>query len=564
MAVVITDITMLSERLSSLRFWSKVAATLYCTSFVSLCFIAKLHAQEKLTISAAANAEAVHQTVKSDNEGVLSYSSYTVSPNIYTSYDSKTFSGIWTAGLTYIDRENEISGDDTTYPNYSYTANWQAIENYLTLAATGTLSYQNTNAENYFLTDFLNNPQELAKTRSNRFTANLRFDNNDWVRGDGTIGYSDVASERSFDNNTALNNDSYSLQGRLSSGDRARYVLWTLSGGFQTTEQEDLDDNFVTRDIQFISDVKLIDSFSLRVSATHEGNQITNRTDSASFTRTYDTMGVGLTYRTALNRYISITGNKSRSSEENNDNESFIGLDIEWALSTRTSFSASYGKRFYGDSADVQFTYNTKSVRTTFSYNETVTNTSRLLANPENLGVFVCPIESTTIADCFQPNSLSYSPTAEEQLVQFTSQNIEFDDNIILRKSSNFQFGYSFSKVTTAFSWQYAEDEYIDVNRLRRSYSGTINLAYQLGRYTNLLLNGSYANIVERGEARLNSGVSENYNFDASINRTIGRHLSAAIKFTYLDKSGDLSNNSLFGEDYTDRRLSVVFTYKYE
>lgn len=562
MVVDIMDITMLKERMSKHRLTPHSMS-----KYVVFLAVAPLSnvavAQNKVNLSATANAEAIYQTVQSENDGQLSYNSYTITPNVLSSYESKLFNGIWSAGVTYVERENDISSDETTFPEYNYSANLRLIENYLTISAAGNLSYQNTTAGNYLLADFVNNPEELSKTRSNRITSNLQLDNNDWVSAQGVASYSDVASERSVNNNTALNNDSYSLEGTLANGDKARFALWALYGSFQTTQQQDRSDDFVTRRAEFISDVLLYDSFSLRINATHEGNQISDRTDTSSFARTYSTYGLGLTYRTGLNRYVSITANKSDSSEEDNDNETFVGLDLEWALSSRTSLTASYGKRFYGNAADVKFTYNTKNVRTSFSYSESVTNTSRLLANPENLGVFVCPAESTALADCFQPNSLSYTPTAEEQIVQFTTQNIEFDDNVILRKSSNFQFGYSFSKVSTGFSWRYAEDQYLDADRLRRSYSGAINIAYQLGKYTDIQLNATYANVNERGDVTT-EGVSENYNLDASVNRSFGRHTTAALKFTYLDKSGDLNTGSLFGANYMDRRISLIITYKYE
>lgn len=564
MVAAITDIIMLSETSIRTTPLLPLVGLRGCGCLALIIHTNCAIAQGNLNLLADVSAEAIYQSVKSDTQGLLSYNSYTLTPNVSTSFDSKTFNGIWSAGVTYIDRENDVSNDDTTFPKYSYSANWQAIENYLTVAATGTLSYQNTAAGNYLLTDFINNPQELAKTRSNRFSSNLQLENNDWVRAEGTATYSDVASEESTNTQIALNNDSYSLQGRLSSGDRARFAIWALSGSFQTTQQEDRGEDFITRNAQFVSDIALFDSFSFRLNATHEGNQISSLNDTTSFTRSYNTLGVGLTYRTALNRYVSITANESDSSEESNDNESFIGIDLEWALSNRTSLSASFGKRFYGDAADVQFTYNTKNIRTVFSYSESVTNTSRLLANPENLGVFVCPVNSTALSDCFQPNSLTYTPTAEEQIVQLTTQNIEFDDNVILRKSGNFQFGYSFSKISTGFSWRYAEDEYLDLNRLRRSYSGTLNLVYQLGSYTDLQINASYANVTERGDVATGAGDSENYNANTSINRTFGRNLTASLKFTYLDKSGNLTNDNLFGADYIDRRLSVVVAYKYE
>ena len=60
---------------------------------------------------------------------------------------------------------------------------------------------------------------------------------------------------------------------------------------------------------------------------------------------------MGLTYRQAENRYISLTANKSDSDLGEDDGETFVGVDMQWALSTRTRIAATYGRRFYGESA---------------------------------------------------------------------------------------------------------------------------------------------------------------------------------------------------------------------
>ena len=271
-----------------------------------------------------------------------------------------------------------------------------------------------------------------------------------------------------------------------------------------------------------------------------------------------------MTFRKSENRYISVTANTSDSDIEEDDNETYIGLDLKWAFSSRTSVAASYGRRFFGESGSFDFNYNTKKVRSSISYSEDVTSTSRLLANPENLGVFVCPVGSTSIATCFQPNSLDYRPDAGEQLVQFTSQNLELDDNIILRKSTNAQIGYDFSRLAVALSWRYSENDYLEEDRLRRTYGGGINTSWELGSYTSLTADVNYANIEQRS-AEFNNGESENWRYSVGVSREIGQHLNATLNFSLIDKSGDAGlDGDFFGNDYTDRRISVGVTYSYE
>lgn len=534
-------------------------------SLVAMSVATSFVAQAKLEVNALATADTIHQNVKTKENGTRSLTTLTVAPKVNATYQTRTFQGLWSGTYTHLERDNDDANQRQDYAEYSYSAQWVPFENLLSFQAAGALNYQNTNSANFLVSDFIANSDSLAKTRSNRLSSTLTLDQGDWVRGQGTAAYSDTASERSITNNNALNNDSYQLTGNLINGDEAKYFLWSVTGTYQNTERGQANTgDFESRTGDGFIDTRVYGDWAIRLTARHEANQISDRDDTNSLVREFNSYGVGLTYRRAENRYISITANKSDSDLEEDDGETFIGLDMQWALSTRTRIAAIYGRRFYGESASASIGYNSKYLRTSFSYTEDVTNTSRLLADPENLGVFVCPTATTSIADCFQPNSLNYTPSAGEQLVQITSQNVEFDDNIILRKSANFQAGYDFSRVTLAFSWRYSEDDYLDEDRLRRTYSFGTNLAYKIGSYTNLTSSINYANITGLGAEETFSGESDNWNASIGLEREFGRRLKASIDARYLEQEGDLNAGGQFGNNYTDRRISASITYTYD
>ena len=520
----------------------------------------------KLDINALATTDTIHQSVETEENGNRSLTTLTITPQVNATYQTRTFQGLWSGTYTHLERDNDDTSQRQDYAEYSYSAQWVPFENLLSFQAAGALNYQNTNSANFLVSDFIANSDSLAKTRSNRLSSTLTLEQGDWIRAQGTASYSDTASERSLTNNNALDNDSYQLTGNLINGDEAKYFIWSVTGTYQNTErgQANIGD-FESRTGDGYIDTRIYGDWAIRLTARHEANQISDRDDTTSLVREFNSYGAGLTYRQAENRYISVTANKSDSDLEEDDDETFIGLDLQWALSTRTQIAATYGRRFYGESASASIGYNSKYLRTSFSYSEDVTNTSRLLADPENLGVFVCPTATTSIADCFQPDSLSYTPNVGEQLVQLTSQNVEFDDNIILRKSSNFQAGYDFSRVTLAFSWRYSEDDYLDEDRLRRTYSFGTNLAYKIGSYTNITSSINYANVTGRGAQETFRGESDNWNASIGLEREFGRRLKASIDARYLEQEGDLNTGvTQFGNNYTDRRISASITYTYD
>jgi uncharacterized protein (PEP-CTERM system associated) len=522
------------------------------------------HVSANLDFNLLTTAETIFQNVDTEDNGSGSLTTLTVTPKLNATYQSKKLQGIWTGSLTHLERDSDDSSQKQNYAEYSYSAQWTPYEGLLSFEAAGAINYQNTNTANFLVTDFLANSDDLAKTRSNRLSSTLTLDQGDWVRGQANASYSDTASETSQTNTSSLNNDSYQVSGSLYSGDNARNVIWNLSGSYQDTDRSQSNTgDFVSRYGSGYIDTRVLQNWAIRFTAQHEANQISDRNDTDSLVREYNSYGAGITFRQTSNRYISLTLNRSESDLEEDDEETFVGLDMQWALSSRTRIAATYGRRFYGESASANMSYNSKYFRTSLTYSEEVTNTSRLLSNPENLGVFVCPTISTSIADCFQPNSLSYVTNADEQLVQLSSQNLDFDDNIMLRKSTNFQAGYDFSRITLAFSWRYAEDDYLDEDRLRRTYSFGSTLAYKVGSYTNLTSSINYANITGQSDDGTFDGEGENWNTSIGIERSFGRSITTSLDFNYLRQEGDLNSGGQFGSDYSDRRIVASITYIY-
>lgn len=488
------------------------------------------------------------------------------------SYQSRTLKGLWQGKITYLERGRDDKSVEDTYGEYNYSANWAPYGDTIVFQASGALNYQNAQSANFLVSDFFTNADALTKSRSNRIAVNTKIQRAMWIRGSASASYSDVESEPSIlISQQALNNDTYQISGNFINGKNAEFLIWNINGSYQNTDRSKNEQgnqgDFASRAASGFVDIQLFQNWALRITGEHEGNQISSRNDTSNVVRTFNTYGAGLTYRQSENRYASITSNVSNSDLESDDGLSFVGLDVKWALSNRTIFSVNYGRRFFGETANAELSYNSKHFRTAFSYSEDVTNASRLLANPENLGVFVCPVNSVSISGCFQPNSLNYAPQADEQLVQLTNQNIEINDNIIVRKTSNFQLGYDFSRFKIGVSSLYSEDDALDQDRLTRTYSIGTDLSFRLGRKTNLNASIDYASITQRSEI-LRSGESDNWNASLSVEHYLNDSLSLSSSLEYIDRSGDdiigggLSNG-LFGANFENRRISISLVYSY-
>ena len=121
-------------------------------------------AQSDLKITAQSEAEVIYQDVQTETDGNLSLTTVSIVPSLIATYSSRTFSGNWSSTVTHLERENDTSGEEDTYAEYRYTAQWQPFDEYLLLQANGALNYQNTSSSSYLLTDFVTNSEGISKT----------------------------------------------------------------------------------------------------------------------------------------------------------------------------------------------------------------------------------------------------------------------------------------------------------------------------------------------------------------------------------------------------------------
>lgn len=520
----------------------------------------------ELRVTGTLATDVVQQTIDDDsanNSQIEDVTTFQVIPTINAEYRTKTFQGRWSGKYSYLDREFDDIERSDNFGEYLYSASWSPFDSLLTLSANGALNYQNISTNGAFINDFLLNSGELAKTRSNRYEATVRLPNTPWFRAQGSLSYSDTASEESeFEQTLNLDNDSWFSEGQIINGADAEYFFWQINGAFQTTDRSQGNQgDFVSRSGQGNFNWVFLKNLALNVTVRHEANQISDTSDVFSEGREFNSYGAGLSYRQSENRFITLTVNSSDSEFEESDAQTFVGVAVNWAFSPRTSFSGEYGKRFYGDSGRATFTHNRKRFRSQIAYNEEVTSFSRLIANPENLGVFVCADGNVDLSACFQPSTLNYDLQSGEQFVQFSTVNTDINDEVVIRKSLNAQLGYQGKRVNFSLSGQYGFNESVEINRQQRLYNVGIQASYTLGRYTTIDGKLSYGETAQRSET-LQNGENQSLVGSLQISRELGQSLSANLQFQYTDRDGDLNIGG--GQLLSDRRVSIGLTYRYE
>ncbi|MBU2979221.1 TIGR03016 family PEP-CTERM system-associated outer membrane protein [Alteromonas sp. C1M14] len=529
---------------------------------LALAVVSQLGVAKGLDVTASVEGSTLLQNRHSEviDEELLTYS---ITPEVVALLNTRTFTGRVTANVTHLDRDAEDASRKDTFAEYNYDLSWQAIDNLLRFQTQGTQRYIDSSGSDFLVSDYFLNADSLAKVQTQSYSSFLTLPQGDLVAGNASLTYSKTeGSENEFRSTDAINNDSLTGNLLFTSGDDANAYFWMIQGTYQDLERDESSStgDYTSKYANGYIDTVLYRPWAVRVTATYDANELADSTDEFSNDRNFKSYGIGLTYRLAADRYIAVTANKIDSDVEDDDGDTFVGLDAQWAITPRTSLQASYGRRFYGKSASASINYNSRKVRGLVSYTEQVTSYSALAASPQTLGVFVCPAGDFSADACFQPSSLDYTPADDEQLIQIITTGLELSNAIILRKSAVAQLGLQGRHTTLIFNVQYSDDDYLELDRQRETYAASLSASYELSRYSSLLSSVKYGYIEQAGTST-SEGDNEQWAGTIGYKRDFGQYLSGNVELGYIRRSGTL-NTTVYGTEYDERR--ITFSLKYD
>ena len=543
---------------------------------ISLLAVAPLIMQ-LVSLSAAANDlkwavgvdnEVVYQDVYSDEQKqTINSTNFIVRPQLSLTFTSKRTNAFWRATHNHVRRSLQDTDITNNYTKYAYGARFAAIKDLLTFTASGALNYQSAVANGFLIDDYLLNAENLSKTRSNRFGTNFRLRRGDYFGHSTQINYSITESERRENSFNQLDSNVFSINTSTYTGKNFERLAAKVTSVFSVSERS-VQGDYTNRRVNADMSYRIISNIGVSATARHEANQVQSQNDVFSNSRQFNSVGAGLIWRQAQNKYISLQWNKADSdaiaADENN--KGYIGADIEWQFTPRTQVSADYTRRFFGESGNFSFEHRIKKFRTQITYSEEVTTFSRLIAEPENLGVFICADGVTDLSACFQPSSLNYQLQTNEEFVQFSAQNPVINDELILRKGLSWQLGSELRRTKVSLNGRYYTNDYLESDRLSRTYSAGTSVAFAIGPKTNISWTTDAAitdDIIEGAK-----GTSEVLSTKLSIDRKISRYFNLSLEFAYLqrDTEGRVIGSSIGGfaglnGDIKDRRVSLNLKY---
>ena len=532
------------------------------------------------TLSSSANANELKWAIELDNEVVyqdvysdeqqqtINSTNFIVRPQLSLNFTSKRTNAFWRATHNNVSRSLQDADVTNNYTNYAYGGSFAAIQNLLTFTASGTLNYQSASAAGFLVDSFLLNAENLSKTRANRFGADFTLPGGDYFGHSSQINYATTESERRENSFNQLNSNVLSINTKTYTGNDFERFSAQVDSSFSLSDRS-VSGDYTNRSLSADMSYRFISSLGFVLTANHEANQVKSPNDVFSNLRQFNSAGAGLIWRQAQNKFISVTWNSADNDAvaADKDNKGFIGANVNWQFTPRTELSADYTRRFFGESANFDFQHRLKKFRTQITYSEQVTTFSRLIAEPDNLGVFICTDGISDLAACFQPSSLNYQPQANEQFVQFSVQNPVINDDIILRKGLSWQLGTELRRTKVSLSGRYFTNEYLELDRLSRTYSASTSVAFDIGRKTSISWTTDAAVTDDRFESA--KGTSEVLSTKLSLDRDMGRYFNLSLNFSYVQREteGRVIDNGGLGDlrgltgDLKDRRVSLNLKY---
>jgi uncharacterized protein (PEP-CTERM system associated) len=541
-------------------------------TILSLIFICTESWANELDYQLSFNTEAISQSVKDTEDGNrLDFKNFVITPSLSLLYTSKRLDGFWRANHQHVYRSVRDISTTQDFTNYNYGIDVSLVEKFLNFRINGALSNRSPSLNDFQTDDILLNSDNLSKTRRNNSSLNLNIPTGEYLGLTSILSYSDSKSERTETGFTGLENNVYSLSSNLVTGTNFQRIYGLLNTNVSLQKRPQGNGDVLSRQAQAELSLNLIDDFGLTLTATNEGNQVSSDNNVFSLSRNFSTYGAGLSWRKGIDRFITITLNKTEGNQlgqESQDDQTFVGLNTAWQFTPRTTLSARYGRRVFGESGEFSLSHSIKRLRTQLRYSEEITSFSRLESDPSSLGVFVCADGIRDLSACFQPSSLNYNLAPNEEFVQFSDQNTEISDDLILRQALSWQIGISKRRTRLSFNGRYSLNEYLESDRINRTYSAGIALGFQVGAKTDLSFSSQYAvsnNQFEGSRAESNSLTSI-----LSVSRSIGRYFNVSLNARYLERKiadvfaiGSGQNLDGIDEDLKDRRITLRLSYQY-
>ncbi|WP_057833127.1 TIGR03016 family PEP-CTERM system-associated outer membrane protein [Colwellia sp. TT2012] len=470
-------------------------------------------------------------------------SQFIIGADIHFSSRKLQFSFAGTETLAAYSHDSGLNNDyQTLVANTSYSL-WQ---DNLTAIASASISNVSKNDTANSLADLI-----TADTIQQRYlSAGLQYNS---ANSDYSLFSSLISSAVDTEDGIGESHG-YTVLINSKSGNAARTIFWQVDGSFANRASggfSGMEGGFTSENYQFEAKIGVISPYKLNPFVRFYNERVTG-TLAGRNPEEIPSWGPGLRYQVAKHFIIDLSYNYVDDNSQASDD--YVAADIDWQLSARTSLKASYSKRFFGNSYELDFSHRTKRLTNTLSYHETIDAFDRSNFQEVNSDVW-CPNNSFNVSDCL-PFGQIPDDTSDFQSVPVSSLELVEDNEFTLNKRLAWQSQLALARTTFTFDLS---------NRERKSLSNGIIDNYLEARFS----------VTRRMTTRSDVTVYVNYSknvfdkyrpdgprqedmyktFSATYNRGLASSLKAFFTLQYLDRQSNFKRYT-----YTEARASINLT----
>jgi uncharacterized protein (PEP-CTERM system associated) len=534
----------LLRRFSKEKTHTKFVTLIFCS------FVGQIHASNLDFTTTLKTTGYVYETEIAENEATTN-EAIVIEPSILASYSNRRFSLSFAADHTIVEQKEELEGADKDFTEFKYNGNLTLIENALFFSANGTQKFRVVNQQQDYVSDKIFAAGDLTEFRNNAATLNFSIPNPKHMGLSIQSTYSETDTEASLGGLGGINGDNTAIAATIYQGNSAENYRFDISGQFNDTSRTNFQD-FKSTTVRGTLAFSIAPKYEIVFVGSSEDYDVDLEGLSRRTSLDSTSYGAGLEWSPMPERSATLTYNQL---DEGENTTNFVGLNLDWALSSRTALVFDYGKRFYGDAYSFNFSHALKHVRSSMTYSEQVTSFSRLGNNPTGAtGLFVCQFGSTDLSDCFQPQNTDYELQAGEEFRTLAEIETDINEEVIFRKSGSFNLSYDKRRVKASIGASYGTTEYLESNRIQKNRSIRGSLSYELGRKSELSMSANIA----RNQFNEISEPDTIATYSVDFKRDIGQNLKFTVGARLLDRESDDE-----GRNIVDKRLSVGLNYKF-
>jgi uncharacterized protein (PEP-CTERM system associated) len=524
-----------------------------------------------VSVNAGLSAELVDQQIKTKEspKQTIDATNIIVRPFASLQYQTKSLNFFLKGTNNNIRKKLDNETITQNFAEYSYSGSYDIVENLLLLSAYGSSRYSSNSLNSFLVDDFLLNSDSLNKIESDSASLALNVRRGKFYGLSSTTSYTHINSRLNntlSPDDTVFESENYGFTFEAVTGENLDGARISLSSVMQYSKRG-FGQDFISQQIGLAGDFEVYGDFGISVNANYENNEFKQDVETVNNgLREFYSYGAGIIWQPRSDRYLKVLLNNSVTSSlidgEQDEEDTFLSYNVNWAFSQRTSLQGSFTRRFFGNAGNLSFNHRLKNWRSSINYTEVVSSNSRLI-NSNNVGLFICENGSTDIADCRLSDTLEPDLGQGEVLQPFVIQNPIINDRIVIRKSLTALAAVTRRRTTLSLTASRSENEEVEVNSILSTSVIRASLDFSLGNNTKLQYSYSFANSEFERDGDLEDAITKRHNIE--FRRQLTSKFTAALGLSHLDRNGEISRGtqSLRGLSgpLTDRRLTFRISY---